>query len=246
MLLSHHRSHTEYALNNIEIDPEKKKEIIKGAFANDLCEFTNEGEIFIPSKDVIHSLFESKPKVFGSIAIYQSHFGNLASMHAMAKANNESPGNTRGEITAWFDFLNNLTLGIISIDPDAMIGEDNTAISGMFSDHSIEYDQIFDSENLAQIRSRSIGMMCHLIQDLFTQSHCGRNSHNEIVMFYCYQAQNKQKHKEGDHAIIGLEQELTNQCRKCVESIMNNHAYDYSQVMVLSNSVQNSGGGAFS
>lgn len=246
MLLSHHRSHTEYALNNIEMEPEKQKEIVKGSFVNDLCEFTNEGEIIIPSKDVIHRLFESKPRVFGSIAIYQSHFGNLTSMHSMAKATNESADTTKSEITAWFDFLNALALGLISIEPDSKVGEDNTTISGMFSDQSIEYDQIFDSENLTKIRSRSIGMMCHLIQDLFTQSHCERNNHNEIVMFYCYQAQNKQKHKEGDHAAISLEKELTKQCRKCVESIMNNNAYDYSQVLVLSNNVQNSDGGIFS
>lgn len=245
MLLSHHKSHTEHALNNVGMDMTKKKEIVIGSFVNDLCEFTNEGQIFIPSKDVAHSLFGNKKKVFGSIAIYQSHFGNLASMHSMAKTDNEPPETTKNEIMAWFDFLNDLALGVISIEPDSKIGEDNTPIAEMFSNHSIEYDQVFDSENMAEIRSRSIGMMCHLIQDLFTQSHCQRSSHNEILMFYCYQSQNKNKHKEGDHAIPGLEQELARQCKKCVESITNNSAYDYNQILLLSSNAQNSGGGNF-
>lgn len=245
MLLSHHRSHTEYALNRVELEDDKKAEILKGAYANDLCEFTNEGEFFIPSKDVVHSLFGTKEKKFGFSAIYQSHFGNLAAMHAMAKSINEPPIETKNEIAAWFDFLNALALGKLSIDPDSKIGEGNTVISHMFSNHSIEYNQIFDSENMDEIKYRSIGMMCHLIQDLFTFSHCKRNSHNEITMFYYYEAQDKQKHKNGDFATPGLENELTKQCCKCIEDVTNGIAYNAAQVLILSKDAQYSSGGDF-
>ncbi len=245
MLLPNHKGYTEEALRNVDIGTDIKNQIIVGSTANDLCEFTNEMQSLIHSKDVMDGLVGSKEKAFGFSAIYQSHFGDLTSMHSMAKASGESPETTRSEIISWFQFLNGLALGSIVIDPDAKIGEDSVPIREIFSKHTIEYDQIFDSEDMFEIKNRAIGMMCHLIQDLFTYSHCNRNSHNEVLKFYCYQSQNKQKHKEGDHVITGLKQELLNQCRSCVENISNNIEYDYGQILSLDNDAQDSDGGIF-
>ena len=245
MILSLHKSYTQNAVAEFGVDKNIGNEIIIGSLANDLCEFTNEGHNFIKTKDAVFDIFGMKEKIFGSIAIYQSHFGNLASMHAMAKADNEHPEITRQEIAAWFDFLNGVALGAIPVKPDKRIGEDNTPISDMFSSHSIEYGQIFDSEDAFGVKNRAIGMMCHLIEDLFTESHCLRDGHNEIRMFYFYSAQDKQKHKESDHAAGGLEQELQKQCNACIQSLQNNTAYDYGSILVLSGNAKESGGGAF-
>jgi hypothetical protein len=238
MLLRLHVRHTQNALKNVGIEPDKIEEIIIGSTANDLCEITNEGQIFIPRFKIPHS-------ILGSIAFIQSHFGNLASMHSMAKAINESPLTTKSEITAWFQFLNQVALGTVEIEPDKKVRDANVTISEMFSNHDIEYDQIFDSENEFKIKCRAIGMMCHLIQDLYTNSHCERNNHNEVVKFYCYQPQNKKKHKDGDQVMKGFEQELLNQCKNCIDSISSNKKYNFSQILLLSENVQSSDGGNF-
>lgn len=78
MLLKNHVQHTVKALENLDINKNVKSEIIVGSTVNDLCEFTNEGQTFLNSKQVVHSIFGIKEKVFGASAIYQSHFGNLA------------------------------------------------------------------------------------------------------------------------------------------------------------------------
>ena len=245
MLLSHHKGYTEGALISSGISNGAAEQVVIGCTANDLCEFTNEGQFFIPSKDDAYRLFGTKKSTFDSLAFYQSHFGNLAAMHAMAKVCDESPETTRSEIMAWFQFLNSLALGTIDIDPDAKIAGDNVPISGMFVNQTIEYDQIFDTEDKFEIRYRAVGMMCHLIQDAYTYSHCERGGRSEVLRFYCYEPQDKQKHKDGDHVIPGYEEVLRIQCRNCVESINNGIAYDCNQILCLSNDVQNSDGGIF-
>ena len=245
MLLSHHKGHTEEALKSSNMSTEAAKQVAIGCTANDLCEFTNEGQMFITSKDVAYRTFGTRAAIFGSIAIYQSHFGDLASMHAMANACGDSPQRTKNEVMAWFQFLNGLALGTISIDPNAKIGSDNVPISSMFANHNIEYDQILDTEDSFEIKNRALGMMCHLIQDAYTYSHCERGADNEIRKFYCYQPQDKQKHKDGDHVISGYEEVLQKQCKICVEIIGRGIEYDCSQILHLSHDAKNSDGGIF-
>ena len=264
MLLGYHKSWTENALHHTSINANMKREVSIGCTANDLCELTNENFLYIlvkdiaatevdlsssaayDSKDDVYQTFGLMPFLFGNLAIFQSHFGSLASLHGMAKAAQEAPETTRQEIISWFDFLNSVALGTVAIKPRERIYNSNTALRRFFFHcRKIEYHQLFDSEDQFEIKHRAVGMMCHLIEDLFTLSHCERTADNEIRKFYYYDLQDKDKHRHGDHAVAGLEQELSAQCRLCIENTAKNIPYDYKPLLVLSQDAQKSDGGAF-
>ncbi|MCW5200720.1 hypothetical protein VU07_02755 [Desulfobulbus sp. F4] len=246
MLLQYHRQYTGNALKRLQLDDKDKQEILVGCTANDLCEFTSDMQIVLDSKDAFYQSFGTKPSIFLPMALFQSHFGNLASLHAMAKKAQESPEITMNEITLWFEFLNGIALGTISFSPEARIYENKVPVRSLFARcKKIEYWQIFDSRDISEIRKRAVGMMCHLIQDVFTFSHCERNSNSEIVKFYYYPLQDMEKHKKGDCAADGLAVELAKQCLLCVESITKNIAYDCAPILILSKNAQKSDGGSF-
>ena len=245
LILDHHIKLTKQSLQNIDIDEFTEEQIIVGSIANDLCEFTNEGNIFFHGKDIIDNSFKSRKSIFYLTAIWPSHFGNLSSLHSMAKVIDEQAETTKNEIISWFEFLNGLSVGQILIKPNAEIGKDDVPISYLFKNQAIEYDQIFDTEDVIKIRSRAIGMMCHLIQDLFTRSHCERNKYNEISRFYCYHAQDKNKHRDSDYVNQEFEKKLISQCSNCISCAVNKKYYDYNEILLLNNNVQPSGGGPF-
>jgi len=264
MLLGYHKSWTENALDAATISVKKKLEISIGCTVNDLCEISNETYLFIllqdlaspagtavlstpyESKDGIYQSFGTMPFLFGGLALYQSHFGSLASLHGMAKKPQELPQITRQEIISWFDFLNSVAVGSFTVKPVARFYNDSTAIRNLFFRcRKIEYRQLFDSEDPFAIKHRAIGMMCHLIEDLFTSSHCERNSNKEIRKFYSYELQDKTKHRLNDHAAIGMEQELAAQCKLCIDNTAKNIAYDYRPILTLSQDAQLADGGQF-
>jgi hypothetical protein len=245
MLLKHHVNYSIPVIGGLIADSLIKEQVKIGATANDLCEFTNEGQILVPSKEAAFDLFGSRERVFGNLAVYQSNFGNLASMHAMSKKPGEPVSTTKKELVAWFEFLNDVALGSITIVPDRKIASDNVQIRNMFTGGSIEYDQIFDTKETLKIKYRAIGMMLHLIQDAYTFSHCERNDKNEVVRFYCYELQNRAKHTSGDDVQDAQKNTLLNQCKICIESILNGGRYNYNQILSLSSNAQNSSGGNF-
>lgn len=245
MLLKYHKDYTIEVLNKLSIPNKIGEEILIGSTANDLCEFTNEAQLFIWNKKVLHKLFGAKKKVLGASALWQSHFGNLASMHSMSKSSGEEPVVVRNELADWFEFLNGVALDQIDIDPDSEIRSDSVPIKKMFEDHSIEYDQIFDTEKGSEIRNRATGMMLHLIQDIFTKSHCERNDNGEIVKFYFYGLQDKDKHEKGDDVSELHKDEMLVECENCVSSILNGKPYDFSQIVLLAEDTQTSDGGPF-
>lgn len=264
MLLGHHKKWTSNALSTAAINANRKEEIRIGCLVNDLCEITDEIYPFIlpqeilslvdtgsissayESKDAIYKSFGTMPFLFAGLAIYQSHFGSLASLHAMAKKKQESPETTQKEIISWFDFLNSVASGAVILAPQVRFYNNSPALRSMFFHcRKIEYRQIFDTEAQFAIKHRAIGMMCHLIQDLFTLSHCERNSGGEIRKFYSYEMQDKEKHKQSDHVAAWLEQELVKQCKLCVENAVQNIPYDCRPILVLSQDAQPADGGNF-
>ena len=245
MLLDYHEKYSGAVIDGLNVDVAIKEQVKIGALANDLCEFTNEGQIFLRSKDAIYNLLGLKEKVFGNIAIYQSHFGRLTSLHAMSKEPGEPASTTKRELIAWFDFLNDVALGRMTIVPNKKIASDKIQIREMFSGGSIEYHQIFDTDENLKIKYRALGMMLHLIQDAYTSSHCERNNSNEIVKFYCYMLQDKAKHKSDDDVSNVHRKTLLQQCENCVQSILKGNKYKYNQILLLSRNAQESDGGNF-
>ena len=246
MLLPNHRRYTGEALKGLRVGKDIRAGILTGVGANDLCEFTEEWRLFVWAKERIRSLLWARKKRVGHLAIWQSHFGNLASMHVMSKTPGEPAATTMAEVRSWFDFLNGLALDSISIDPDATIGSDNTPIDSLFADLHIEYDQLFDSEDIAKIRQRSVGMMLHLIQDSFTPCHCQREDNMEIAEFYCYELQDPGKHRDADDVSASNKEILISECRTCVTGILlRGEPYDCSHILRLRANPDNSGGGPY-
>ncbi len=246
MLLKHHRRYTKDALRGLRLGKGVRPELITGVSANDLCEFTNEGQLLFPEKGTVRSLFGPKKGLLGHIAIWQSHFGSLASLHVMSKTPGEPAATTVAEVRSWFDFFNGVALDQINFDPGATIGSDGTPIDALFSDLRIEYDQLFDSEDLWEIRSRSVGMMLHLIQDSFTLSHCQREDNLEIAEFYCYALQDPRKHRDADDVSPTNKEHLISECTECVASVLvRSEPYDYSNVLRLRPDPCNSSGGPY-
>lgn len=245
MLLTHHVEYSKAVIGRLNIDSLKGEQVIIGATVNDLCEFTNEYQILLPSKDAMYGLASSKGEGFENYAFYQSNFGNLASLHAMSKKPDEPASTTKNELVAWFEFLNSVALGNITIVPENKIASDNVQIRDMFTGGEIEYRQIFDTNETLKTKYRALGMMLHLIQDAYTFSHCERNDNNEVVRFYCYKLQNGAKHKSGDDVPDAQRNSLLNHCKICVQSILNGDRYNYNQILLLSSNSQNSAGGDF-
>lgn len=242
MLLDNHTKYSASCLDALKITGDAREQVCIGATSNDLCELTNELQIIvkIPSAP--------KPKARGFLdgfALYQSHYGRLASMHAMAKDKNEPASNTRGELHAWFDFLNELSTGETTIKNAKRIVLKHKKMKEMFSGGSINFEDIIDTNDIEKIRYRSIGMMLHLIQDSYTTSHCKRNDAGELEKFYWYEAQNSGKHKANDDVSGKHKEAMLRECRNCLESTLDKTKYDCTTLLTLSGNAANSDGGEF-
>jgi hypothetical protein len=242
---------------------EIRKEITIGSYANDLCEFTSlytaviRKQAYPQAEDL--SLFKTVLDSAGDViddildrlkpAIYRSHFGNLASIHSMAKKKSEKALATQKEIALWIESLNLLALGR-TIDPSMEIKKDSLPVSGLLSAHNdhTAYWQLFGTDSREKIRYRSVGMICHLIQDSFTKSHCLREIYGEkkIVKFYEYSSQDSEKHRDGDYVLPELEGDMSRQCTLCIDSLLcKKEAYNCDQLLQLSGNAQSSDGGVF-
>ena len=178
-------------------------------------------------------------------ALYQSHYGRLASMHAMARDQNEPAANTKAELQAWFDFLNELSTGEATIKNAQQIALNHKKMKEMFSGGSLQFEDIIDTEDDTKIRLRSIGMMLHLIQDSYTTSHCKRNDGGELEKFYWYNAQDSDKHKANDDVADKHKTAMLEECTNCLESVLDKVKYDYTTLLTLSRNAANSDGGEF-
>ena len=247
MLLTHHIKYSKIAIDKLNIDRLEREQVMIGAKVNDLCEWTNEYQFFFPNKQEIQDIMSSRKELvfLEDRAIYQSHFGNLTSLHAMSKKPDEPASITKNELVEWFEFLNDVALGNKTIASKNKIVSDSVQISNMFTGETIKYRQIFDADDTFRIKYRALGMMLHLIQDAYTFSHCERDEKNKVVQFYSYKKQNKEKHTEGDDVQDAEKDTLLKQCKSCLENILNGNRYHYDQILSLSSNPQNSGGGIF-
>lgn len=218
MLPKYHIKYTEEALKGLHlpVDEDRKTEIIIGSIANDCCEFTEEYYRSFCDK--------SFKRRWPLEAFYKSHFGELASMHAMSKESGKSADITRGEVASCFDFLNNVALKE-SIDPN------ETYLN-------VKVCDLVDSKCPSEIKYRAIGMMLHIIQDSYTPSHCERNVDDNVVKFYYYNylsLKDVTEHHKGDNVIDMYKETLSNQCKNCVKSILiDKKKYDYTPILTLS------------
>lgn len=239
MLLDRHTEYSSTCLDALNINGNTRVQICIGATSNDLCEFTNEFQIFIKTPP---------PKTRGlmdGFALYQSHYGRLASMHAMAKDQNEPAANTKAELQTWFNFLNELSTGEATIKNAQQIALNHKKMKEMFSGGSMQFEDIIDTEDDTKIRLRSIGMMLHLIQDSYTTSHCKRNEDGELEKFYWYEAQDSDKHKAHDDVADKHKASMLEECTNCLESVLDKTKYDYTTLLTLSRNAANSDGGEF-
>lgn len=248
MLLKHHIKYTKEVLNGLDnsvLDGLGDKYFIKkqikiGSIANDCCEFANEidgiKDNFFES---VYNLINVRPTYFGVNGFYQSHFGELASMHAMAtKENGKSADITSGEVASWFEFLNDVALGK-KLEPEEPI----KTYLPIFGEVGVECHKIFDSSNSLEIQYRAIGMMFHIIQDSYTPSHCERNVDGEVVKFCYFNYRSPSyitRHLSEDDVKDNFVYEsiLLNECKICLESILGGKKYNYIPVIKLGDNVK--------
>lgn len=230
MLLENHKLYLDEALKGVAFNDEEKKEIRLGVIANDLCEFTEEGGMFFSCKSVLK---QKKNIIADNSALYQSHFGNLASLHAMKSESNQSKDDSLSELTSWFDFFNLIATDNLpqNFEPHAKVNKVVSPIQHLFSDLKIEFNDIFDTNDLEKIKLRAVGMMVHLIQDSFTKSHCNRGENKEIVDFYFYGNQDSKQHKADDDVAKENKLFMIKACNDCLLALHNKELYDYRKVI---------------
>lgn len=247
MLLDKHLEYSAACLDALKIKGDTRDQICIGSKSNDLCEFTNESRLIfkVPPEPSAKPGMVAKNFMGIDFALYESHFGRLASMHAMAVDKNVPAAETRAELQAWFDFLNELSTGKATIANAKKIAMGNKKMNEMFDGGSIEFEDIIDADETDKIRLRSIGMMLHLIQDSYTASHCKRDSTGLLEKFYWYNGQDSKKHKAGDDVIDAHKTAMFRECRVCLESVLDRTRYDYTTLLTLSSGAANSDGGDF-
>ncbi|MDD5059062.1 MAG: hypothetical protein PHQ60_14430 [Sideroxydans sp.] len=243
MLLNNHVQYSLICLDALKISGRAREQISLGVTANDLCELSGGSQIFIKQPNAIRAM-----EIFihnDDPALFQSHHGRLASLHAMSKGCGEPASSTRDELAAWFGYLNELATGKVPIGRASKIELNHKKMRALFADGSIAFEDINDTREISKIRYRSIGMMLHLIQDSYTASHCERNDDNELVKFYCYEAQDSAKHKACDDVSKKHKAALMGECSLCVESLLDNAEYDCAPLLALSADAAHSDGGCF-
>jgi hypothetical protein len=247
MLLDKHLEYSAATLDAIRIKGVAREQICIGSKANDLCELTNESRFIfkVPPEPEARPGMVAKNFMGIDLALYQSHFGRLASMHAMAVAKNVPAAATRSELQAWFDFLNELATGDASIENASRIAMKNPRMNELFDGGSIEFEDIIDADEIDKVRYRSIGMMLHLIQDSYTASHCKRDAAGKLEQFYWYNGQDSHKHKAGDDVTPEHRTAMFQHCRTCLESVLDGVPYDHGPLLTLSDRAIHSGGGDF-
>ena len=244
MLPKLHKKYSKAVLDGFRLAKDKKEQVIIGSIVNDYCELTNDGKLIPSEADTTSSSFFGKDMFSGKNAFFQSHFGNLTSLHFMSKEKGEPASVTMGELKLWFKFLNNVAVGRITVAANSLIGTE-AIIGCMFTKGDIEYKMIYDTDRGDEIQFRSLGMMLHLIQDALTPSHCERNEKNEIVQFYFYGAQDSKKHSKADDVKKDQKEFLLEQCRLCVDSVLKGKLYSTKPILTLSKNAQVSSGGVY-
>lgn len=242
MLLKNHLKYTVTCLDSLNIRDDMREQICIGNRANDLCELTSESKYFItipPAPRVT-----AKNALWGE-ALIQSHFGRLASLHAMAKLNNEPAANTRAELETWFEYLNELTLKAKTTKEAKQIARNNKRMREMFGDCRIDFEDIADTDDIEKLKFRGIGMMLHLIQDSYTVSHCKRDGAGKLEKFYYYEAQVSRDHEENDDVADIHKSVMLDECTTCINSVRSGLPYNYTALLTLSSNASNSDGGRF-
>jgi hypothetical protein len=245
LLLIHHLTYTDEALNRLPAgDNRFNKQVHIGATVNDLGEFTNEANLFLPDKKTISGLMATKESILGSLVIYRSHFGDLARLHTMAIMRGEEPATTLAGIGKWFEYLNEIALGR-PFNPTCPIADEVSPIQDFFQEQQTTLADFFDTDDKNDIQARATGAMLHLLQDSWTPSHCQRGLGGGIKAFYCYQLQNHDKHHAGDDVLAEEKQAMLDACVDCLKTLKNNQRFRWRTYFELDPNPRTADGGEF-
>lgn len=236
MLVSDHKTYTQKATQNLGLARSIREEIVKGSTVNDLAELTDAFGGAFP----LSSKGNKKFRFFHNSVLYRSHYGNFTALHSMASKAGIDTETTKAEISQWLKSLS-AVYAKKKINPYAEIENENLPFSSFFQSSGITYRRLFDTSKIKRIRHRAVGMMLHIIQDMYTMSHCKRNKAGEIVQFYYYGDQDRSNHKEFDHPQKGHIDMLKNECKKCLQSVLAKSSYNTTSVLKLCSAPERSG-----
>lgn len=248
MLLGRHIDHTKEVLKFVDLPgtlgkaeaAAAKEQILLGCQVNDLLEFTGEaGAILLKQIRLcdLQTMASEAPRQNEKIQnlFYQSHWGQLASLHVMATKANMSARETWSQVALWWEFLQGTYLGSIKFKATDSLEKSNTPIRPLFQGLDQPFSRLFDTKVTKQIKYRSLGMLLHLIQDSYTPSHCYRTSNGQLGGFYCYNLQDSAKHKAADDVAVKSPsgKVVLKQSKKLIDSLLQGKTLDFFEVFNL-------------
>lgn len=258
MLLGRHIDHTKEVLKSVDLPgtlgkaeaAAAKEQILLGCQVNDLLEFTGEaGTILLKQIRLseLQTIAEDTTKKNDKIQnlFYQSHWGQLASLHVMATRANMPARETWSQVALWWEFLQGTYLGSIKFKATDSLETSNTPIRPLFQGLDQPFCRLFDTKVAKQIKYRSLGMLLHLIQDSYTPGHCYRTSNGQLGGFYCYSLQDTAKHRAADNIPVKSPsgRVVLKQSKKLIESLLQGKTLDFFEVFNLKKDALSSYGG---
>lgn len=248
MLLKRHIDHSKAALKAADLSKYlskseaiiAKEQILLGSQVNDLLEFTSEAGAILMKQirlSDLQGVIGENPRGGKKIQnlFYQSHWGQLSSLHVMAVQGDSAARETWSQVALWWQFLQGAFLGSIKFKPTDSLEKANTPIRPLFQGLDQPFSRLFDTKNAKQIRYRAMGMLLHLIQDSYTPSHCYRTRDGKLGGFYCYNLQDSDKHSKGDDVILksASGNAVLKQSKKLLESLLQGKQLEFFEVFNL-------------
>jgi len=169
------------------------------------------------------------------LVFYESHFGRLASIHAMAHEDGLPPQDTLAELWMWSEFYQGLALGEVQISSTARIDKAKVSVSPIFQGHNFIFKSFFDEGSAKRYSRLAIGMYLHLLHDSFTRSHCVRDAEGNIQQFLCYRNQSFLEHTARDDVSPRHRKRLLRATTEALQAlVIDKHRHDPTPLFQLS------------
>jgi hypothetical protein len=235
MRLDLHVDYTERALRELGVKASAKvQRVLHGLYVADEHETT---EFFKGAP-----LFDSPL----DLVFWESHYGRLTSIHAMAHQNRLPTSETLAEIQAWNEFYQALILGTLSVPARTRMVDLPCRVATIFQGMHFTLKAFFDEGKADHIRDLALGTLLHLLQDTYTRSHCVRDRTGHIKRFLCYRDQGIIGHLSNDDVPALHRDRMMEATRGCLQALLlDGRPFCFDPYLVLSQKTQTSGAGGF-
>jgi hypothetical protein len=172
---------------------------------------------------------------YAKFNLYKSHFGEWASLHCMASNETEHSYETLAELHLWWNFLQDIVLQKLAPAPNSTLRSLDHHSSPLFNSTRSTVKDFFGTNSPAEIRLRSLGMLVHLLQDSYTESHCLRLNCSRIDTFFHFGTQDHSLHEKKDDVLPAQYQELIDQTMLLLSALLNGQEVSFSTIFSAGN-----------